>query len=655
MVKESLNTGRIKVPVEKKVRTKEDSFDKGMSARRVYVPTKGDLIPLVLMIALTCICLASSLASYYLVRDNTTTQAKDQLKTTGNRSTIILQRQINSTVDLVSSVSAMFSVLNGRVNQKDQFIPFVYANDNAFPQGINRIYFVERVANAEVPEFLARTRAQGGIFANYTMYNRDDAGVQIPVNPKQAVYFPVTLVAPFDSSVTLLGLDHYSDPFRIPFMNAAIKSGEIVATTQFDVGVNANDTINGVVMYCPAYSSFNTSKLLGFVVPVFETSYLFNATLTRFQDDVGISVSDITPKIDNTTAVGSGFMYSTRQQISNDSLPITTARQNARMLASIPYTAESSLTFGDRKWNITYIPTDSFINGYNSSILKYVGIIVSTIAWLLGVGACLFLLCYRRLRSSLRAKQKSEVRVRILSKFLPGNFLKLIRCKLIVNLAPMFHRSCRLALMNVSIDNLNELNLDNTKNPDQIMSVMNELYIRIKMTLRKSEGFIHRCEGLGFTVVIPNESKALNIALSMQDSVQDGIKVKVAVHCANVVSGILGDASTMATALITDQADVLKKLAMMRCPNTRKVIVSGDLLDCLKKTTSKNFTYMGRVETLTLINKKKTYVDAYHFVDDESDTSKPAARKTYGSAMKKFAKKDYLGAHDMLQALVESD
>jgi hypothetical protein len=108
--------------------------------------------------------------------------------------------------------------------------------------------------------------------------------------------------------------------------------------------------------------------------------------------------------------------------------------------------------------------------------------------------------------------------------------------------------------------------------------------------------------------------------------------------------------------LITDQTDCLKKLSILCRETGKKVIMSREFVESIdnrKRNVEKLVTYVGRIETLPLAGVP-TFTDAYQLLD-ENDPIKPAVRRRYGDAMKKKVTRDYLGALDLLEALIESD
>jgi CHASE1-domain containing sensor protein/class 3 adenylate cyclase len=615
----------------------------------LYRPNKSDILPLVIIVLCSVLCLAAALLSYFLVKSTSATVAYDNLETIASQTSFLMQHAIDSTQTLISETNAYFSVTNGVVTN-DSFLHFVYgSSDNGvFPENMQRLYYIEYIPPQDVDSYVNDIRQNDG-YENFTITARNSTGKAIPYYQNQTMYLPVVFVSPIlPSSLSLLGFDHYSDPTRVPIIDSAISSRRVAASTQLVSVATTGPVQRGVLQYSPVFSQTN-GTLLGFVVPVFQTSVIFINALSSYSHDAYASVFDM-----NATNPNDTFMYNTYQYRGSNASEIEiSAERNAQIINNAPFTINFTINFADRLWMVTIIPTQSFLDSNSAGFTQYIGIVVAVIVWLISICVATFLFYYKRLHTTAKMKRKSELKLKVLSKFIPSSFLELIRSKSFRQYVPGWNHNTRVTLMAVVVTNFNDM--VSSSRSESIMNYMNDTFIRVKTVAKKNDGFIHRYEGLMFTVLFTNETKAVNAAITMQAAMREGIEVHVVLHNAVVLAGIMGDADTLMTSLVTDHTDILKKLSILCKESNKKVIMSREVVESFerKKSIEKMVTYVGRIETLP-VNGIRSFTDAYQLLDD-ADPIKPAARKRYGVAMKKMVTRDYIGALDLLDVLVESD
>jgi class 3 adenylate cyclase len=616
---------------------------KSRESKVLYRPTKSDILPIVLLFFCTVFTVTICVLTYFLVDAQAQGEALAALSVLSVKGLSNLQYTVNSTRRVVNSVNSLFSINDGKIEEYTQFIPLVYSDNGNFPDFMQRLFYLTYVAPSDFDSFTSAERLLGGIYTNFTIAGRlNSTNTPIPANMNQPFFLPVTHYS-HNNTIQLIGFDHYSDTQRTPYINGAILTRTTVASPQIQAASSQN---NIVIQYSPVYSRTN-SKLLGFVVPIFQLSFLLQTSLsTDLQNNIYASVSDL-----NSTDPDAAFMYNTFQyQGLNRSSLAFTAKQNSQMINQAMMTVNQTLQFADRTWLITFIPTGDFISQYTNTFEKWIGTIVAVVAWLAVLGFCIFLFFYRRLRASFKAREASEVRIQLLSKFLPVSFLSMIRCKSVRHFRPGSHRFGRIILMTVGIDNYDKMV---EEHHEDMMSKMNTFYKKVKTVVRENEGFVHRYEGMTFVCIFNSEVKALNAATSMQEVIGTENSVHVALHSCNVLSGIIGDHESLLAALITDQSDCLKKLSMLCRAGNRKVVMSKDVFDLLRKRIEKSVTYVGRIER-TPINGARIYVEAYQLLDT-SDQVKLSTRRQFGNVLKKVVATEYIAAKELLDSLVEVD
>ncbi len=616
--------------------------DDGVESRILYRPTKSDILPLALLFFCTIFAITVSALSYILVDAQSRDEAIAAVRLLADKGMFNLQNTVNSTRRVVSSVNSLFSIENGNIDQGKQFIPFLYSDNGQFPPFLQRVFYLTLVTHDQFDNFTDIERKRGGPFSNFTIYSRDvTTSTILPANKSQAFFLPVTHYS-HEASVALLGYDHFSDAERIPYINRAIDTNATVTSVQVSAARNTVGQV--VVQYSPVLSS-SDKKLIGFVAPIFTLPVMFSASLALEDTDFYASVSDL-----NETQANQTFMYNTIQSrgAQNGTLKPFTQADNDKLIRESRIAVSRRLNFGDRVWEVTFIPTIDFVNRYRVGINKWIGMIVSIGIWVIVLGLCVFLFCYKRLRSSVKAREASETRVRLISKFMPTSFLNMIRCKSVRHYRPGVHRVSKLVMVSVCLDHFDN-NIE--KHSHEMMTNMNNFYKRVKHIAREYDGFIYRFEGVGFICLFSNEIKGLNAALMMHNSLGSETAVHVAVHKCNMLSGILGDNESLLAAVITDHLDLLKRLAMLCRKGKRKIVISGDIVDALKKTVEKQVAYVGRVERHSE-NGAKLFLEAYQLLA-YVDPSKISIRRRYGVAKKKIAALDFVAAKEILDGLVD--
>jgi CHASE1-domain containing sensor protein/class 3 adenylate cyclase len=599
----------------------------------LYTPTKSTCIPCALLFFSTLICLTLAITSYFLADASAKANTLSGLMAVAEKGQYNVQSAINSTRIFVNSVNALFTVLDGQVDVDSQFIPFVFADDG-FPSFMQRLYYTTYVSDKT--NFTLAMRAKGSSYANFTIGTLDSHLniIPYPWNFTKPFYFPVTH-ASHPSSV--IGFDHFSDPVRAPIIDKAMLTKTMTSSSQL---IAADGVTPVLILYSPVYS--RSQKLLGLVAPLFKVSNILTRSLIDFGDAYA-SVIDL-----NETNPDTAFMYNTIQYRGDDSLATFTAAQNRDMIQNSYVMTNCTLQFADRTWMLTFIPTTKFVNTYRRTVNRWIGSIIAVCLWIISIAFCIFLIFFRRLKKSVKDRQASEVQIAILSKFLPLSFMSLIRVKSVRNVKPGSHRHARVTLMSISIDNYDQLS---GKKNDEIMTMMNKVFVLLKNILAKHNGFIYRFEGLSFLALFANETDALVAANDIVEQTILDIQVHVAMHSCTIVAGILGDNENLLSVLITDQIDCLKRLSILSRTHQAKIIMTREVLEGLKKSIEKSVAFIGRVDTS--VNGVANFTDAYQLVDTKA-TSKPGQRRL-GLALKKFVLHDYLGALDLLQALTDTE
>ena len=178
-----------------------------------------------------------------------------------------------------------------------------YTDDllNRFPN-LQALSWNPVVAQADLPAFVARQRAQPGL-ENFTVTQRDPAGKPVPVSPRPE-YVVVAYIEPLAKNRNALGFDIYSNPTRAAAIDTARDTGRPTATDPIDL-VQESGTQKGMLALLPTYKGGHDpgseparrAGLRGFAVGVYRLGDLLAETFRGSTwDSVNITLVDATDR-----------------------------------------------------------------------------------------------------------------------------------------------------------------------------------------------------------------------------------------------------------------------------------------------------------------------------------------------------------------------
>ncbi|KAL0480093.1 hypothetical protein AKO1_007280 [Acrasis kona] len=183
---------------------------------------------------------------------------------------------------------------------------------------------------------------------------------------------------------SLLGYDQYSSPQRSKVIDQAISTKSIASSNQMVAATTVGPKVFGSLQYQAVFSLQDASRLLGFVVFVFETSEIIKAV--GYQPSVVISISDM---IDDGNVT---FMYNSLQ----DQGDAITVEMNQNMIDSSPFYCAIDIPFATRTWRLTFMPSDDYLSRYSDDVERWAGLIGCFLFWAFSlVGCCLLSLSFR--------------------------------------------------------------------------------------------------------------------------------------------------------------------------------------------------------------------------------------------------------------------
>lgn len=209
--------------------------------------------------------------------------------------------------------------------------------------GLQGFAFAERVDPVDLPDHMARIRAEG--FGQYTV---------TPVGQRE-LYFPITLIEPFDfQNQRAFGFDMFSEPVRREAMTRAMDTGRATLSGIVQLKQdNAENVTPGFLMYLPVYTpgvELNSVQdrrqaIRGFVYSPFRSVDLMGNVLGRGNTPLSFKLYDsanLTPQ---------SLIYSSGQD----------EKINARSaLADHHHTATVPIDLPGRTWMIQFESTPDF-------------------------------------------------------------------------------------------------------------------------------------------------------------------------------------------------------------------------------------------------------------------------------------------------------
>jgi CHASE1-domain containing sensor protein len=356
-----------------------------------YRLTASDLIPAIAAVVVISICLTAALLSFYLVQAQEVAQAQtdlDSVATTGSNN---LQKAIYITTITTSNLQAFVQLSNLSINQYTQFLPFVYST-GSFPDYTYVLVRTIAVPEAERNQFIEYMRTWGPQYANVNITAKDAQGNNIPSPSTIPVHYVTANIAPWEPAfIATLGFDVASQPARAAIIQKAITTRSLCGTPKFIFPTA--DQQPGSLIYAPLYDVNNASQPAGTISAAIKLGLLIQDAISDLIGTVGISVVDA-----NTTDADTALLYSS---LGNS----TTGAQNLAYINSAPFYSQVNVQFVDRLWTVTFIPTNDFLMAH-STIVKYVGPIVSTVIGIILLAGCLMLLFLKRLQRLKESRQR---------------------------------------------------------------------------------------------------------------------------------------------------------------------------------------------------------------------------------------------------------
>ena len=202
--------------------------------------TRTAFLPTLLLLAGLVL---SAIAAHFEFRqlDKSSEAEFERLST---RTEVEINARMEKTVHVLRSVRGLYAAVERSVS-RDEFRRFVLSRDieNEFP-GVLGFGFVQRVALADLPAFVAAQRADGA----------PDFSVQRLTDKSNTDLFVVKFIEPAANNATVLGTDLGSEAIRRSAIQLAINTGapSITGVLELTHGPNKG---NGLLLYVPVYKN----------------------------------------------------------------------------------------------------------------------------------------------------------------------------------------------------------------------------------------------------------------------------------------------------------------------------------------------------------------------------------------------------------------
>jgi CHASE1-domain containing sensor protein len=403
----------------------------GQSVKLLRPSLKTDALPLLLALVSILGCLFVSLITYFLVQKQDFVQIQAALDQLASEGAYRIEVGIASADVHREKLSLLMEIVNpNNLSFWNDFVPFVESG-GGFPKQFSAITTIAIVKPDQRASFVEFMRSKGPPFTNFTLFALYPNNTVIEPYPYYNMsYINTAMAPPTPAELKGLGFDYSCSQVRMDPINRVFATRKASASAKMVYGITDFTRI-GCSIFTPV---FNSTQQDGEIVALTNFAYLLT---TLIMDAVGNMTSNVVVSVldNNATTPDENFLYNTLQYQGDNVGPIPmTPEENMAMINNSQFTTTVVVPFCDRTWNVVFIATESFIQS-NSSIDKYIGIIVSVCTLSVLLGISLFMCMLSRLRRSGKSITKTKNALAIMKE----NQSKLNR--LLSKLAAHEHRS----------------------------------------------------------------------------------------------------------------------------------------------------------------------------------------------------------------------
>ena len=288
----------------------------------------------------TLTALIATLLIFFYVSHNEEEQIKHQLERTAAPITDRIKLKLSAYEELVGSVSNLIKV-NPNLSYAD-FETFTLATFAKHPE-LSALSWNPIVSAHERKAFEENISQQFAL-TNFHITHREQSGRQVISEYKKS-YVPVAYISPLSSNRAAIGYDISSNPQRLHTLNVASATGKPAVTAPIRL-VQELEESTAVLLIIPVNVDVNSKQPLGYAVGVFRIEnilhHIFNGELPD-----GLEASFI----DTTATNAYKTLYHSPKIIDAN---------------SSDYAWTSDLVFGGRTWQLTLLPSKSYLTAQYS-------------------------------------------------------------------------------------------------------------------------------------------------------------------------------------------------------------------------------------------------------------------------------------------------
>jgi CHASE1-domain containing sensor protein len=367
-------------------------------------PTRYDLIPFLLAVVIIILGLTAGLVSFFMLRNQEYHSATTTLNSYAVDAATSLTSAGKSALKVLQSTAMFFQVSKTPITLRDQLAPFIYS-DGSFPKYLSGISYGVPVLVQDTDAFIAKMRAMGGDYTNFTIFGRDQYNHVIPPS-YVPIRGPVLMTVPVAYMPLIVGLDTAMDPYKNETLTRSLlslkpaASGRIVTALREDVEV-------AVAIFVPIINT-TSSQSVGMIGGTVLLNQLIIDAISPITKNIIVSVMDMNATADDPYQ---GFVFSTAPAKNN--VTILSYQENAAMIQSAEYNSAGYFTFVDRTLKVVLIPTKDYEAGFDGST-KWIALILSLCFMLMLLIGCIFLYFSRKLVVARQKRVEAGLTISIL-------------------------------------------------------------------------------------------------------------------------------------------------------------------------------------------------------------------------------------------------
>ncbi|KAL0479945.1 prtgb [Acrasis kona] len=347
-----------------------------------------DVIPLILGVVVVILCIAASVTSFILVRQESSRELDLNFDGFCQDTRKAIQITLDAAKDAMIRTMFMLNLKNGEIGY-DEFVQFAIV-DGELNGYMVTLDLIKSCTHDQIKQVEYDTRQKGREYSNFSIkeINKEDTGY-VPVGNRSVHYYNYISVPNTDNAtMQSLGYDHSSVDIKLKALNEAIKNPGLLAVTTFTT--LAMPGAGGTQLYL--VGGPNNSMILSGTMTVLN---IMPSSMDKTKE-VNVVIKDVL--MPQNVSV---YVSSTQNEI--------TLQESGVELIS--YNKKISIFMGLRRYELSIYPQPSFVKTLFIDVNKYYGVIISVCIALLLIPLCVFAFFLRRLYNSHQIRQSSKLKI----------------------------------------------------------------------------------------------------------------------------------------------------------------------------------------------------------------------------------------------------